>query len=488
MSVKQFLSDHYDLVLVLLLTFPAVFIGREISSDWGGDFAMYISEAMQIVKGQAVTQTHYIYNEQAPLLGPAVYPVGFPLLLSPVVYFYGNDIRPLIAFMSFFILLLALVQQLFFRRFFSRTISLILVLLVIYNPWTIRFKNEILADVPFALFFLLTILLYLRKAPGWIISLSMGVAMLVKSAGLVIPVAVFAYAVFLIVKAPEKWKETAGQLVLPAVSALAGVLVINKLIFHIPSDLQLYAHHFIRGGLWHIMLSNITLYTDTFLKFFHRSFDDFYFVVLITQSVMLTMFLVGLINSKKDLLFFIFSAYLLMLFIYPYQLSGFRFLLPVFPIALYYAGNGLRFVRWNYTINKHLAITFMAIFLLGQYVPELTDIIKKPVKILPGPQEQTSREAFNFIRNNIGEDEVILFLKPRVLALYTGRDAVCNELNDSDEDIIRLLKKTGTHYLLTNVNLANPALDHFIKSHKNDLEIIWSNKKFKLYFVKMRVG
>ncbi|HDO27779.1 MAG TPA: hypothetical protein ENH02_06645 [Bacteroidetes bacterium] len=107
--------------------------------------------------------------------------------------------------------------------------------------------------------------------------------------------------------------------------------------------------------------------------------------------------------------------------------------------------------------------------------------MQKPEITKPGPQEQTSQEAFEYIRSHLSEDETVLFTKPRVLALYTGRKSVCNELSDDIEKIGRLLKQKDVGYILTNENLSNPAMEKYLIAKKNQVLLIWSNKKFRLY-------
>lgn len=470
-----------DLLLIILLVLPVIFINLQHTVDWGGDYAMYISEAMNIAHCQPVSNIQYVYNTNAPMIGPLLYPVGFPLLLAPVCLIYGNNIVSMIVYLSLILILLALVLQLFFRQYFSKTVSILLVLVVLFNPWLLHFKNEILADVPFTLFFYLTLILYLRKSKSLFTGFLMGFTILIKTAGFVLPVAFILYLFYRLFAEPTGRKIITKRLLVPIVYSLLLVFFVNKILFHLPSGIDLYSGNFSLIALKHHFLTNIALYIEIFQSFFYRNLYDWKFLVLITQPVLFTFALIGFLNSKKDLLFFVFSVYLLMLIIYPYHSSGFRFLLPVLPILLNYSVNGFKSIRWRFSVRKQLLIPLLAVFLLGQYIPEIIRLVQKPEITKPGPQEQTSQEAFEYIRSHLSEDETVLFTKPRVLALYTGRKSVCNELSDDIEKIGRLLKQKDVGYILTNENLPNPAMEKYLIAKKNQVLLIWSNKKFRLY-------
>ncbi len=484
MSGKIYRNDYFVLAVLLMLTLPILFINRQISTDWGGDYAMYINEALNISRLHPVTDTHYVYNENAPMLGPKVYPVGFPLLLAPVVLLFGNNVPVLIVFMSVLLITTAPVLFLFFKNFFSKAVSLILTLMIVYNPWMLIFKNEILADIPFTLFFVLAMVLYLRKAPAWLTGFVMGYAALIKAAGFVLPVAFVLYYFFNLLKRKNRTKE----LVLPVVYSLLFVFIVNKVIFHIPSGLGLYSSNFDFTGFKHNFLLNIALYIEIFESFFYRNLHDWKFIMLITQSVMLTFVIIGMVNAKKNPVFFVPAVFLLMLFVYPYHSSGFRFLLPIMPFLSVYAVNGFKSIKWNFTAKKNILILSAALILLGQYVPEIIKLSKAKPTVLNGPLEPASQQAFDYLKKNVKPGETVLFLKPRVLALFTGINSVCNELSDDNEKMEKLIKDNNVRYILTNENLKNKAVLQYINQNADKLLLKWKNEKFELYGVKTGSG
>ncbi len=474
--VKSIYNKRYfAFVLMFLFLLPLIFINRQISSDWGGDFAMYINEAMNIAHFQSIDDTHYIYNENAPMLGPGIYPAGFPLMLAPICFLFGNNISVFIIYMSLLLIITALVIYVFFKDFFSAPVAAILTLTIVYNPWMLSFKNEVLADIPFTLFFILTLVFYLKKAPAWLTGIVMGFAILVKTAGFVLPVGFVLYYFYNLVK-----RKRYPGLVFTAIYAVIFVFVLNT-VLKMPLGLGLYSGNFDFSSLKHNILINISLYIEIYQSFFYRVLHDWKFIMLVTRSAMLTFLIIGIINVKKDLIYFIFVAYVFLLLVYPYHSSGFRFLLPVMPLLLLFALYGFKSIKWRYKVDKRLIVIFAALVLLGQYFPETVKLIEKRVEILPGPQQKSSKEAFDFIKKNTVDGDVILFTKPRVLALYTGRNAVCNEISDSSKKLEELLKNKNVKYILTNSDLSNKAAERFLKQNGDKVDLIWQNTKFKFY-------
>jgi len=83
---------------------------------WGDDFSLYIRHAQNIVRGEPYAESGYIYNPQNPLVGPKIYPPGFPLLLAPVVGVFGLELRPMkILVIAFFVGSLLVMIPLFRR-------------------------------------------------------------------------------------------------------------------------------------------------------------------------------------------------------------------------------------------------------------------------------------------------------------------------------------------------------------------------------------
>ncbi len=155
----------YGIVLALLL--PLLFINIKNSHDWGDDFAQYIHQAQNILIGQSQNNTGYIYNDNY-FIGPTAYPTGFPLLLAVFSKFSDDNLMSLNKLISLFWMLGCFVGFLFFRKHFSYLTALITTLIIAYNPMMIQFKTEILSDLPFMFFSLLSLYLIDKEEKLWL--------------------------------------------------------------------------------------------------------------------------------------------------------------------------------------------------------------------------------------------------------------------------------------------------------------------------------
>src|SRR5215216_4627191 len=81
--------------LLLLACIPFYFINIVDYTGWGDDFARYLEEARNIAEGRPYHYSTWIYDERNTVYAPPAYPVGYPLMLAPLVKIWGIQLRPL---------------------------------------------------------------------------------------------------------------------------------------------------------------------------------------------------------------------------------------------------------------------------------------------------------------------------------------------------------------------------------------------------------
>ena len=124
--------------LLLLLSVPLFFLSISDEHSWGDDFAQYIKEALNIAQGKPFYTSGYIYNPYNPLYAPPQYPPGFPLLLAPVVRYFGVAIRPMLYFNSLLCAVLILTAYKFFKQRMGALKAVLLSLAVGYSNYIIN--------------------------------------------------------------------------------------------------------------------------------------------------------------------------------------------------------------------------------------------------------------------------------------------------------------------------------------------------------------
>lgn len=476
---------------VILL--PLFFINVKDSHNWGDEFAMYIMQTDNLVNGEPQSQTPYIYNPENPFLGPPAYPIGFPLILSPVYAISGNSIYALSLWITAFLFGLGMILTVFLRKHFNDLITFFLVLIIIYNPWTLNLKMEIIEVIPFTFLLFLAVYLFEKYAQGpfWvgiIIAFIGGLLMSTHIIGMVFPLAVLIWAIrkrFI-----EKDKTPVNKCVcgfLVSVGSLMFYLLLNKLIFPIPA-VEGGAHAGIWGHekLYATVLYSLDYYTEEFIRFFTPHGGSWQFLPLMLGAGIFTFTVLGMIKSffkRLDLIDMIVILYLGLLLIYPDRYAGIRRLFPIMPFLVIYLVRGLQTVKIYPGIKQNTKAWFLGILVLVSYLNMIWFILKTDNETLEGPQQKASIEAFQYIRENTAPDAIFLFAKPRALALYTEHRALANNWNDSNDEIEKLINEFEIDYLLEGRAVPGTNISSYAGRSDAPIELVWDNDKFFLFRV-----
>ena len=495
LNFKKNITSNFSYLIIALLVLPVFFINVTDSHDWGGDFAQYISQAKNIVEGKPHYETGYIFNDNAHVLGPPAYPAGFPLLLAPVYLLSGNSIMAFSVYISLFLFLLGMLMFAFFKKYFNNLISIILVLIIIYNPGLLRFKMEIMSEIPFTFFLILSILFYQKKYSniylnGIIVGLLAAMLTSIRTIGIIFSLAIiFDFSISFLKnrKKPDKkiLRLFTYRFVIIFITAVISHIILNILLFPMPPDSSVpYMSIFNFEIFRQTVLENLSYYIKVFQFFFSPYNKGWEFVSLILSSLVFSFILLGMINKfsrKFDTKDIIILLYLFVIMIYPYRGSGFRFLLPVLPLFMYYLVIGLKSVKLNFRFNNIILTLVLSAFVLIQYISGISNILKHQNRILPGPQEFPSVEAFNFIKENTPEKTIIVFSKPRVLALYTDRRSLSNERNETLIKMKNKFDEVGVDFYLIHNEISDDSIKKYINVNNEFIELLWNNKKFYLY-------
>lgn len=485
-------------LLIAMLLLPLFFINVKDSHNWSGDFALYILQAKNLVEGKPQTTTGYIFNEQCFLPSPQTYPVGFPILLSPFYVLFGNNILAFSYLISFVLFLLGLALYYFFRGHFSPAISGGALLLIVYNPWTLSFKGEILADIPFALFMMLAVIGFEKLDPNrkiFLQSLRLGalvaVTMLMKSVGVVLLFSILADSMLRIVKKMFAGKKNdagniVGLLLAAAGSAILFYAAIAFLL--IPSakePLPYYQSLYSFRDPLNLMVSGLLHYIGEFRGFFYLGGSVG--KILAGTTIVLATLLMVIGFFKKCLKSpampeWLAATYTFLILAFPTTNQGFRYIFPILPLYIYYTVIGARTLPWPGKIHANHVLALITMLCLLHYPLGILHILRDQDKIAIGPQEKQSQEAFRYIKENTPPDAVIAFRKATVLPLYTDRRSIGSNRPDQNiESLAAKFSQVGVRYYLINAALDDPGLERFLSAYQEKVRMVWTNDKFTLY-------
>ena len=240
------IKTYRSYIFCALLFVPLFFVNIKKTHDWGDDFAQYITQAKNIVESLPQAAGGYISNPDY-FLGPTVYPVGFPLLLSAMYLFTGNDIQSFQYLITACLFLMCITLFVFYKKYFSSITSLCLLLVFIYNPLIVSFKTEVISDIPFTLLLIVCVIIY-RNFEKNILLFSIllgiggGILISVRNIGLVFPIAMGLDA---ITRFLREWKNRSKRMTFlaPFVSLImmaSYYFFLSKVLFPLPSGIVAY--------------------------------------------------------------------------------------------------------------------------------------------------------------------------------------------------------------------------------------------------------
>lgn len=487
-------NSNSTLIVFILLLFPLFIVNINGHNNWGGDFSQYIHQAVNISNGIAQSEQYYIFNPNYSELAAPNYFPGFPIIISPVISKYGVDYIALAYYMSFLLILLSITWFFLLKKFFNPILSAFSILLVVYSPFFLIFKNEVLADFPFIIFITLSFIFLiniLKKDKHFylnivLLTLSTSFAILIKPLGLSLIIAYIIYIFLLLFLKPNDYKQF--------IYGLLTVSILGFICYKVAIPLLLETtekqdSHFFKLFAWNnmkfIVLHNLSYYYNEFIRIFRTYASEFKLFNTIFMQVVSLSFIYGLYTTIKkgiDFLFIYFIIYLSVVLLFPHQ-QGVRYILPVFVILIYYILQGIKNAPFPTIKKKYILISLVFI----GYILPLRMIIVNFEKANStyvenwGPLTKEASETFQFISKNTTKEDIIVFYKPRVLALHTKRKSFSNQnnytdLNQISEDIYQFSPK----YILRTIELENNALNIFLENNA-DLSIVFENEKYTLY-------
>lgn len=469
----------HHLWLILLLISVTVFHAATIRQGhiWADDFAMYIHHAQNIVDGRPYAQTGYLFTPTAPV-SPRMYPPVFPLLLAPVVRFFGvNLIAMKFEQVIFFVLALAVIC-LYWKRDLGRKFTIALTAILGFSPHFWAAKDNVLSDLPFLLFFYVAAVL-VQRAPRdgptqWRWAILIGIALYLavgtRTAGIALLAGLVLYDLL-------KYR-TITRITVVALSTCAALLLLQG--YFIGSEFGSY------NGTFHATLSTVGAhlisYPRTLAGFWVASTHNAFSFFLLGTVALLT--LAGFFyqyNRGFTIVEACLVPYAAIAILWPFY-PGIRLVFPVIPWIVFLALTGLRGLTENFTA-RHVS-TAVCTFLLLISVPFVTAYRHCDFGLI---RQSTGLPEFNQLCQAVSErttsHDVLIYFRARALALYTSRTASAYNHQGTDEELWQYARNVHATYLITTnaFDEDHGFLARYAETHSSNLELAYQNAKFKLY-------
>jgi hypothetical protein len=398
--------------------------------NWGGDFALYISQAKAIVNGN----TYNLYEASKAScdgsyerLNPDVYPLVFPLMLSPIYALFNlNFVAFKILVVCCFVVFLCTVCYLIYKKLGAFEAILIVGLLATSN-FFIVFNNNVLADVPAMMWIWLGIIIYLFKKEKntktilfkfFILGLVLAVAFHTKTLSISVVGSVLLTELIFYFQN----KITLKNLIIKSISfstVFISVYIFVNFIY--PSSSNGYIQQSSKLTL-QIVIDNIWYYTNAPSWFLY---DSNTFVWLTFPFVVL-----GVYHQVKQNIFLcvLIFVHFLLLILWPYQ-QGLRFLIFLVPIYYYFACIGYTFLYEKFVKNIKLVSLYKLHFMVFYVIIFYSIFIAFSNQTLYKTQDNEimsneAKELFEFVNTKTKYTDKFIFFKPNVLRLICNRESI----------------------------------------------------------------
>ncbi|MGZ3929991.1 MAG: hypothetical protein ACXVP0_01235 [Bacteroidia bacterium] len=481
------MKSYFKHIVVIACLLPLMFFNIKHSHDWGDDFAQYLLEARNILEHKPIGQTGFVENPNF-VLGPNCYPPGFPLILaltSPFTHFGMAGLNVLI---SFFLVLVGYFSFLLLNKWFWFAPSLVLSLIIAYNPLCLHLKTEVLSDYPFTAVLLLFFVLYLNDEKNKLNFITCGVligmAISIRYVGWILLLAVITEIAFKLCIRFYRRKKV-DKIYLRDHAYLFGSFILTHLLLYLFFPQRIVYYDNPQALPFFQRISYNANYNYAQLKYFFSCFDEGFLNYIISYGFVFFA-LIGMLlfifkpdPLKPTVLLFFFLGYILSILIHQYSDTGLRLVMPVITIVLFFATYALLIILGFIPYKEYIAFSF-GLIVLFCYKDNSKRILNSDNEF-PGPYTAEAAEAFSFIRKNTPEQASLLFSKPRALTYFTSRRTMINTEWMKKAFIASELEKLHPDYVMICNEITDDSTKLFFAAPLPGWKLEYASQNYKLY-------
>ena len=460
--------------------------------DWGGDFSMYVCHARNLAEGILYAETGYIYNPAYATIGPPTYPPVCPLLLMPAYMLYGLNFEVMKLVMLASLVCFLLLVFLSFRRELPFWHAMVIVVLVGLNRCSFGDVNSIGSDLPFVALLYLTIFT-IQKAydtaaadpprPGWLVlaAVLIPISYATRTLGIVLLPSLLLYDLL-------RYRRITASAVLVGMVFVAAA-VAQGLLLH--SNASYFDQYDVGPS---VFLHNAVGYAMEFAAFWHNG----YFklpgaLVFLTLTALAALGYVSRVRRQATFLEIFPVLYVVAVLLFP-GYAGRRYLEPILPLYLLFVARGLQH-RWlvRQPVLRRVVVVSLLVAVTASYAAAYTQV---DLSVTEGISRPESVAMFDYVADQTGDRDVMIFIKPRVMALLTSRRTSAYHVPGEDAELWDYFDRIGATHLVVVQNddafagAEDPArlkyLREFAERNAADLAPVFANTDFRVYRIARR--
>ena len=487
------LSDGQFLIFCLLfIFFSSIFVICD-GHNWGGDFSQYIAQSRAMLNNDVdswLEKQSFIISSSTPGFSPLIYPWMTAVILLPIYAIFGLNLY-VFKLAEVFLLALAWIAFFLFLRLKENSkVAAVLTTILMCNAHYIFLTDNILSECPFLFFAFLSIFLIYRRNVSeenfafysFMVGAAIFFAVNTRTLGIALLIALFLDDFFFLLKnfsSKLKLKKFALEKVLPRTVPYLTYGVLSVIFSHLLPQIPIQNN---TGYLVTFSLdisdifAQMIYYAKLFGTFFlpdvrniwSQNFDNLLiYPAIIFWGILAILGAVKNFTANRFLIFYV--AITLAIVVCFGAHAGIRYVFGIIPFVLYFAYLGIK----NFNAKKILAAGLLAMSLIFSVIS---------IAIFNFGEDDNQAytkealETYAFIDENISDDKVIYFFKPRVLYLNTN-----NYTYFRREDEEKSLKRAD--YVLFTEGDYFPQLKEFVKNNPQKYSKVFGNEKFDLYQV-----
>lgn len=477
------------LVFLMLLCLPLFFISVQDTQSWGDDFAQYITEAQNIAEGRAYDAGLFLHNPLNSEYAPPSYPPGFPLLLAPVIYFFGVDIQAMLLLISALMVLLAVVLFYLYRSIFSERSAFFLALLSVYAASVLDLKWYVLSDLPLLFFSSLYLTLCRRTEPGLIANFFLAVLLafccLIRSQAIVLAAAEI-LVLFTALIRHKKFLTKVAQRLIFFIAIYAGLFLTILKGGAGGSSFYLQLFDSTPGRYVQLIKENTSYLFELLQSFLIFRTDNGYlyrFEILIGTFFALV-FLVALMRRllrKPDLFSWFALMMCLLILILPVR-QGLRYLLPLLPIFILFTADFIKQITKG--MNLKLPRLFLPAICYLYFLCLLPKLKDKPYDANWTPYTAKDQAVFSWLKKNLDTSTTIVSTKPRALRLFTGLHTTIPAWMKPHPENTAFYHKHGIRHFLVRTDLDWDLIERYLRESEAITDTLRLADTYTLFIVK----
>ena len=428
-------------------------------------------------------------------------------MLAPLYAMFGLDLLPMKVGLCVLAVASMGVAAALFRDRLTPPYLTALVAVFGLSPYLTELTNNVLSDIPFTLLTLLGLLALdrtYRAAPlsgrqgCWAVFglLAMGGAVITRALGLALPVAVLGYDLLRFRRLPG------GTLALTAVAAaLCFCFFVGQSA--VVADAAEVGREGIEaegsggGGNYGALFQQNALarlselprmvatsaygYAKQSRIYWHGEAEPLPGLATALQLLLLALAGAGYVLCLRrsltltEVFLLVYGAALL-----PWGFVVPRHVLPLVPLLLFYALTALAWldVRMRRRVGAGVLLPALALTTLTTYGLSYAHL--EFDRTSEGPLSPDALATYEHIRQHTAPDAVIIFRRPRVLALYTGRPSAIYH-QASDAELFAYLHRIGAGYVLEGGHQPGSPVRALTERHPERFRLVFKRGEYELY-------